>query len=59
MHSLWVGAHPLMSLLCVLRCRRPRRLGGGKGGESRAPRPPKDPKKQFVLRLIDKVMSEK
>ena len=23
------------------QCRRPRRLGGGKGGESREPRPPK------------------
>lgn len=38
----------------VVVCRRPRRLGGGKGGESRAPRPPKDPKAQFVRRLIEK-----
>jgi hypothetical protein len=28
--------------MCALSDRRPRRLGGGKGGESREPKPPKD-----------------
>ena len=41
-------------------CRRPRRLGGGKGGESRlVPRPPKDLKRQFVARLVDRALAEK
>ena len=35
---------------------RPRRLGGGKGGETRTARPPKDPKRQFVRRLIEQAM---
>lgn len=39
---------------------RPRRLGGGKGGEARLmPRPPKDPKRQFVLRIIERAVAEK
>lgn len=40
--------------------RRPRRLGGGKGGERRLhPMPPKDIKKQFVARLLERAIAEK
>ncbi|PRW61455.1 U1 small nuclear ribonucleo isoform A [Chlorella sorokiniana] len=39
---------------------RPRRLGGGKGGERRLhPMPPKDIKKQFVARLLERAIAEK
>ncbi|PSC67088.1 U1 small nuclear ribonucleo 70 kDa-like, partial [Micractinium conductrix] len=39
---------------------RPRRLGGGKGGESRVvPRPPKSIKKQFLARLMERALAEK
>lgn len=34
---------------------RPRRLGGGKGGESRAARPPKDPEKFALRQLVDRL----
>eukprot|EP00887_Chlorella_sp_A99_P002503 scaffold6.g2503.t1 len=38
---------------------RPRRLGGGKGGEAREGRPPKDVRRQFELRLIQRWQEEK
>lgn len=34
--------------------RLPRRLGGVKGGESRADKQPKDPMRLFVRRMIEK-----
>jgi hypothetical protein len=41
-------------------CRRPRRLGGGKGGESRLiARPPKGIKRQFVSRILERAIAEK
>lgn len=39
---------------------RPRRLGGGKGGDARlVARPPKDLKRQFVARLVERALAEK
>ncbi|KAK2077527.1 hypothetical protein QBZ16_004372 [Prototheca wickerhamii] len=36
----------------------PRYMGGGKGGESRATKPPKDPKRVFAQRQIDRFLEE-
>lgn len=38
---------------------QPRRLGGGKGGESRAPKPPKDPRRQLVARVVERAQAER
>lgn len=38
---------------------RPRRLGGGKGGETRASKPPKDPTRRYVFELVQKTVEEK
>lgn len=40
----WTPESDADLLACVHR--RPRRLGGGKGGESREPKAPKDPSKR-------------
>ncbi len=42
---------------CTCTRRRPRRLGGGKGGESRAPRDPKNPAKKVLRRMIEKAIA--
>ncbi|KAL6770713.1 SMP12 [Auxenochlorella protothecoides x Auxenochlorella symbiontica] len=36
-----------------------RRFGGGKGGESRAPRLPKDPRRLMVRRMIERYLQER
>ena len=51
---------PSRGRTCAPLCRRPRRLGGGKGGESRLiARPPKGIKRQFVSRILERAIAEK
>lgn len=38
-------------------CRRPRRLGGGLGGEGRLPKPPKKPKYGLPVHMLPEALS--